>query len=90
MLREEKANVTKPTERTGTKMSSRGQRGASESGIGQVTQREKKNAETDGDVKWSGAMREIKGMKVRDGEHKIMEGGREIEKGTLGSGNKSV
>lgn len=29
-------------------------------------------------------------MEVSDGEYKIMEGGREIEKGTLGSGSKSV
>lgn len=42
------------------------------------------------EVKWSRAMREIESMKVRDGEHKIMEGGREIEKGTLGSRSKSV
>lgn len=35
-------------------------------------------------------MRETEGMKVRDGERNIMEGGREIEKGTLGSGSKSV
>lgn len=42
------------------------------------------------EVKWSRAIREIEGMKVRDREHKIMEGGREIEKGTLGSGSKSV
>ena len=42
------------------------------------------------EVKWSRAIREIEGMKVRDGEHKIMEGGREIEKGTLGSRSKSV
>lgn len=40
--------------------------------------------------KWSRAIREIEGMKVRDGERKIMEGGREIEKGTLGSRSKSV
>ncbi len=55
-------------------------------------QRERKN-ERKGDreeVKWSRAIREIEGMKVRDGEHKIMEGGREIEKGTLGSRSKSV
>lgn len=50
-----------------------------------------KERERDGEeVKWSRAKREIEGMKVRDGEHKIMEGGREIEKGTLGSGSKSV
>lgn len=42
------------------------------------------------EVKWSKAIKEIEGMKVRDGEHKIMEGGREIEKGTLGSRSKSV
>lgn len=42
------------------------------------------------EVKWSSAIRVIQGMKVRDGEHKIMEGAREIEKGTLGSGSKSV
>lgn len=42
------------------------------------------------EVKWSRAIRAIEGMKVRDGEHKIMEGGREIEKGTLGSRSKSV
>ena len=54
--------------------------------------REGKNErKADGEkVKWSRAIREIEGMKVRDGEHKIMEGGREIEKGTLGSGSKSV
>ena len=42
------------------------------------------------EVKWSKAIKEIEGMKVRDGENKIMEGGREIEKGTLGSWSKSV
>lgn len=36
-------------------------------------------------MKWSRAIREIGGMKVRDGEYNIMVGGREIEKGTLGS-----
>lgn len=41
-------------------------------------------------MKWSRALREIEDMKVRDGECKIMEGGREIEKGTLGSRSKSV
>lgn len=42
------------------------------------------------EVKWSKAIKEIEGMKVRDGENKIIEGGREIEKGTLGSRSKSV
>ncbi|RVE69587.1 hypothetical protein OJAV_G00079260 [Oryzias javanicus] len=41
------------------------------------------------EVKWSKAIKEIEGMKVRDGENKIIEGGREIEKGTLGSRSKS-
>lgn len=60
--------------------------------IVRVMWRESKNErKRDGEeVKWSRAIREIEGMKVRDGEHKIMEGGREIEKGTLGSGSKSV
>lgn len=49
-------------------------------------EKKKKGAE----VKWSKALKEIEGMKVRDGENKIMEGGREIEKGTLGSRSKSV
>lgn len=42
------------------------------------------------EVKWSKAIKEIEGMKVRDRESKIMERGREIEKGTLGSRSKSV
>lgn len=42
------------------------------------------------EVKWSKAIKEIEGMKVRDRENKIMEGGREIEKGTPGSKSKSV
>lgn len=42
------------------------------------------------EVKLSKAIKEIEGMKVRDGENEIIEGGREIEKGTLGSGRKSV
>lgn len=60
--------------------------------IVRVTQRESKNERKRDreEVKWSRAMREIEGMKVRDGECKIMEGGREIEKGTLGSRSKSV
>lgn len=48
-----------------------------------------KEKETE-EVKWSKAIKEIEGMKVRDGENKIMERGREIEKGTLGSWSKSV
>lgn len=42
------------------------------------------------EVKWSKAIKEIEGMKVRDGESKIMERGIEIEKETLGSRSKSV
>lgn len=51
-------------------------------------QRERENKREK--VKQSRVMREIEGMKVRDEEHKIMEEGREIEKGTLGSRSKSV
>lgn len=55
--------------------------------LGESNNERKRDEET---VKWSRAIRAIEGMKVRDGEHKIMEGGREIEKGTLGSRSKSV
>lgn len=63
-----------------------------EHGIVSVTQRKSKTERKPDreEVKWSKAIKEIEGMKVRDGEHKIMEGGREIEKGTLGSRSKSV
>lgn len=71
-----------------------------EHGIVKVRPRKRKNEREAGrekererdveEVKGSRAIREIEGMKVRDGEHKIMEGGREIEKGTLGSRSKSV
>lgn len=88
--REERATMAKQKEkgkgvkcRTGTK---------EEYGIVRVMQRERQNERKRDreEVKWSRAIREIEGMKVRDGEHKIMEGGREIEKGTLGSRSKSV
>lgn len=63
-----------------------------EHGIVSVMQRKSKTERKPDreEVKWSKAIKEIEGMKVRDGEHKIMEGGREIEKGTLGSRSKSV
>lgn len=83
MKKKEKNAETQPKKKAGEKRAVR------------VTRRERKRKnerkrDREGEVKWSRAIREIEGMKVRDGEHKIMEGGREIEKGTLGSGSKSV
>lgn len=89
--REERALVTKQREegRNRSKMPKLNQRKKKMTGLSESC-REKGRMRERKEVKWSRAIREIEGMKVRDGEHKIMEGGREIEKGTLGSRSKSV
>ena len=88
--REERVTVTKQRqERKRSKMPKLNQRKKKMTGLSESC-REKGRMREIEEVKWSRAIREIEGMKVRDGEHKIMEGGREIEKGTLGSRSKSV